>query len=215
MSPKNKSIIHQMPDIETIVTSAGYIGLFAIVFLESGVFFGFFLPGDSLLFTAGFLASQGYFNVLLLWLLLFVAAVTGDSVGYTFGKHVGPRLFIKPKSIFFSPKHVVRAERFFEKFGKMSIFLARFVPAVRTFVPIVAGVGNMKYDIFLRYNIIGGFVWVTSMTFLGYFLGRLLPNAEDYLHIIIVIIIIVSFLPIIIEYLRQRKIGSKKVSEES
>lgn len=192
-------------DIETLVTGAGYIGLFAIVFIESGVFFGFFLPGDSLIFTAGFLASQGFFDVILLWVLLLVAAIGGDSVGYSFGKHVGPKLFTKPKSIFFSPKHVERAEKFFEKYGKMSIFLARFVPAVRTFVPIVAGVGKMKYEVFIKYNVVGGFIWVTSMLFLGYFLGKVVPNATEYLHIIIIVIIIVSFLPIVIEYLRKKK----------
>lgn len=204
-----------MFELETLITSAGYIGLFAIVFIESGVFFGFFLPGDSLLFTAGFLASQGFFDVMFLWFLLFLAAVFGDSVGYSFGKHIGPRLFIKPKSIFFSPNHVIRAERFFEKYGRMSIFLARFVPAVRTFVPIVAGVGKMKYDVFLRYNVGGGFIWVTVMIFSGFFLGKIVPNAERYLHVIILVIIVVSFLPVIVEYLRHRSKGTIEFGEKS
>jgi len=188
-----------------LIESAGYIGLFFIIFAESGLFFGFFLPGDSLLFTAGFLASQGYLNVWVLTVLLVIAAISGDSFGYYFGKKIGPRLFSKPKSLLFNPEHAIRAGRFFEKYGKKSIFLARFVPVVRTFVPIVAGVGQMEYTSFIRYNVFGGLFWVILMTLGGYFLGQAIPEADKYLHYIILAIIVISVVPVVFEIWKNKK----------
>jgi membrane-associated protein len=186
-----------------IITAVGTFGVIAIIFLETGAFFGFFFPGDSLLFTAGFLASQGY--VSFPWLIVgtFIAAVIGDNVGYTFGKKVGPSIFTKDNSIFFNKQHIVRAQHFYEKYGGKTIFLARFIPIVRTFAPIVAGVGNMKYSKFFFFNIIGGFVWSSTMLWLGYGLGSLIPNPDKYVIPIVLVIIFVSALPVLREIFRK------------
>lgn len=192
-------------DIVSLVQAVGYIGLFAIVFAESGLFFGFFLPGDSLLFTAGLLASQGLFNYYILAVIFAVAAITGDSVGYWFGKKMGPKIFNKDDSFFFQKKHIERTQSFYEKYGTKTIVVARFVPVIRTFAPILAGVGKMNYKIFLKYNIIGGLLWGVGVSFLGYYLGSKIPNIENYLTIIIVAIIATSFLPIIFEFLKVHK----------
>ncbi len=187
-------------DLLTLITSAGYVGITAVIFAESGLFFGFFLPGDSLLFTAGLLASQDLLRLEVLISLLSVAAITGDSVGYWFGKKIGPAIFIKEDGFFFRKAHIERTRFFFEKYGPKAIVLARFVPIVRTFTPILAGVGQMKYRTFLTYNIAGGTGWVISLTMLGYFLGNLVPNIDHYLLPIVLVIIVVSFLPILREW---------------
>lgn len=189
----------------TLISAAGYLGLFAIVFAESGLFFGFFLPGDSLLFTAGLLASQDILYLPFLLALIPIAAILGDSVGYSFGKWVGPKLFTKEDSLFFSKHHVLRAERFYEKYGPRAIIFARFVPVVRTFVPIVAGIANMQYKTFFTYNVVGGIFWGAGVTLLGYFLGSAFPQTEEYLTPIIVGIILVSFLPLIIEWIGYKR----------
>lgn len=194
-----------MFDISSLVQSAGYIGLFLITFAESGLLIGFFLPGDSLLFTAGFLASQGYLDIRLLAPLLFVAAVIGDSVGYAFGYRVGPRIFKKEDSLLFHKENIARAQRFFEKHGGKTIILARFMPVIRTFAPILAGVGKMNYSQFVFYNIAGSLLWAVGLSLLGYFLGQAIPNVDRYLLPIIAGIIIVSFLPSIIHFLRDQK----------
>jgi len=188
-----------------LVKTAGLAGVVAVVFAESGLFFGFFFPGDSLLFTAGLLASQGFLPIG--WLLIgtFVAAVLGDSVGYWFGKKTGPAIFSREDSLFFHKKHIERAQRFYEKHGKKTIILARFVPIVRTFAPILAGVGKMDYRTFLTYNIIGGAIWAIGLTTLGYFLGTFIPSVDRYLLPIILGIIAISFVPIIHGYLRSRR----------
>ena len=147
-------------DPMTIIKTMGLIGVFFIIFAESGLFFGFFLPGESLLFTAGFLASQNYLNISFLVWGCFVFAVFGDNVGYWFGKKIGPKIFNREDSVFFHKKHVQSAQNFYEKYGNKTIFLARFIPIVRTFAPIVAGVGKMKYINFISYNVLGGFIWV-------------------------------------------------------
>jgi len=153
-----------------------YFGLFFIIFAEPGLAVGFFLPGDSLLVVAGLFAAAGKLNIWLMWILLFVAAVIGDAVGYYSGKKVGPAVFSKPKSRFFNPEHLKKAHAFYEKHGGKTIIIARFVPIVRTFAPIVAGAADMSYKQFLSYNIFGGFFWVTSMLFAGYFLGGLVEQ---------------------------------------
>jgi len=187
-------------DIISLVQTAGYIGLFLIIFAESGLFFGFFLPGDSLLFTAGLLASQGLFNYYVLAILFAVGAITGDSVGYWFGKKIGPKIFNREDSFFFHKKHVERTHNFYEKYGNKTIVLARFVPIVRTFAPILAGVGKMKYKTFLKYNIVGGLLWSIGVSFIGFYLGSKIPGIENYLSYIIIAIVFISILPIIFEF---------------
>ena len=182
----------------------GYLGVAAIIFAESGLFFGFFLPGDSLLFTAGFLASQGYLNFWLLAPLLFIAAAAGDSVGYAFGYRVGPALFSRPDSRFFRHEHLIRTQKFFEKYGARAVVLARFMPIVRTFTPILAGVGKMRYASFLTYNLAGAGLWAVGVTGVGYFLGSAVPGIDRYLFPIIITIIIISILPSCYEYLKRK-----------
>ena len=192
-------------DLKEVIQAVGYVGLFAIVFAESGLFFGFFLPGDSLLFTAGFVASQGLFNLPLLMALLIVAAVTGDSVGYWSGEKFGRRLFTNEQSFWRNPKRLEAAHAFYEKHGGKAIVLARFIPAVRTFVPIAAGMARMSYRKFLMWNILGGIGWVVSMSLGGYYLTELIQSRlglaekdiDKVLLPVIFIIIVVSALPAI------------------
>ena len=192
-----------MFDINTIITVTGVVGVTAIVFAESGLFFGFFLPGDSLLFTAGFLASQGVIPIIPLVLCAIVAAIAGDSVGYWFGRKVGPMIFTRPDSRWFSQKRLADAHVFFEKHGPKSLILARFIPAVRTFTPILAGVGRMHYGKFFVYNCIGGFLWAGALPFAGYFLGATVPGADRYVTFIVGAIIILSVLPIVVPLTRE------------
>jgi membrane-associated protein len=182
-----------------LVEYVGYPGLFAAVFLESGVFFGFFLPGSSMLFTAGLLATQGLFNIWVLIPLLTLAAVLGDSAGYWFGNYVGVSLFFKKDSRFFKHEYLEYAKDFYDKHGVQAVILARFIPIVRTFAPIIAGIANMRYRTFLAYNVAGGFLWAAGVVFLGYFLGRRIPLITQYITPIVVIIIIVSLIPILWE----------------
>ncbi|TSC67425.1 MAG: membrane-associated protein [Parcubacteria group bacterium Gr01-1014_73] len=178
-----------------LIKAAGLLGVFAIIFAESGLFFGFFFPGDSLLFAAGFLASQGILPIGWLALGCFLAAVVGDSVGYAFGKTVGAKFFTREDSLFFKKHYAEKAQLFYEKHGPPAIFLARFIPIVRTFAPIAAGVGQMKYRTFVVFNVVGGFVWSVGFIFLGYFLGRAVPGIDQYILPIVLLIIIISILP--------------------
>ncbi|MBI3250563.1 MAG: VTT domain-containing protein [Candidatus Andersenbacteria bacterium] len=183
----------------------GYAGITVIVFAESGLLIGFFLPGDSLLFTAGFLASQGIFNIFVLAALSFVAAVAGDSVGYWFGHRIGRKIFQRENSILFHKDNLLRAEKFYEKHGGKAIILARFMPVIRTFAPILAGVGAMQYKKFLTFNIVGGALWAVGVPLAGYFLGTLIPNVDKYLVPIVLGIIIVSVMPSLIHVLRTKE----------
>lgn len=192
-------------DPRDLLVTFGTIGLFLIVFAESGLFFGFFLPGDSLLFTAGLFAAQGSLNLPLILVGCFVAAVAGDQVGYVFGQRVGPALFRRPDSRLFKQEYVTRAQAFFEKHGPKTIVLARFVPIVRTFAPILAGVGSMRYRTFVSYNLVGGFLWAVGVTLLGYGLGELIPNIDAYLLPIIAVIIGISLMPVFFEWWRRRR----------
>lgn len=192
-------------DPRDLLVTFGTIGLFLIVFAESGLFFGFFLPGDSLLFTAGLFAAQGTLNLPLILVGCFIAAVAGDQVGYLFGQRVGPALFKRPDSRLFKQEYVERARAFFEKHGPKTIVLARFVPIVRTFAHILAGVGRMQYRTFVSYNLIGGFLWAVGVTLLGYWLGNLIPDIDAYLLPIIALIIALSFIPIGLEWLKRRR----------
>ena len=190
-------------DLESLIQTVGYIGLFVIIFAETGLLVGFFLPGDSLLFTAGFLASQDLLNIWILVAVCFAAAVIGDAVGYTFGLRVGRGLFNRPESRWFKPKYLEKAEAFFEKHGGKAVILARFMPIVRTFVPIVAGVGAMQYRRFVVFNVIGAIMWAVGIPFAGYFLGSAIPSVDTYLLPIIAVIIFVSFLPSAIHIWRE------------
>ena len=189
-------------ELHTLIETVGYAGIFAIVFAESGLLFGFFLPGDSLLFTAWFLASQWIFNIFILSFGCFLAAVFGDTVGYLFGHKVGRRLFHKKESFFFHKDNLQKAEIFYEKHGGKTIILARFLPFIRTFAPIIAGIGNMRYSTFLIYNIVGGFLWGVGLTFAGYYLGSLIPDVDKYLVPIILGIILISILPAILHLIQ-------------
>jgi len=211
--------------IEFIVrygSTLGYIIIFGIIFAESGLLVGFFLPGDSLLFTAGFLASDAskellvklgapaqtaFFALPILLIGCFLAAVVGDSVGYTFGKRVGQRLFQREDSMLFSKKNVYRAQAFYEQHGGKAIVLARFVPVVRTFAPIVAGVGDMKYSRFLMFNIMGGLIWAIGVTLAGYFLAAVIgpENIDKYLLPIIFLIVAISVAPALYHVLKEEE----------
>ncbi|MET7959724.1 DedA family protein [Micromonospora zamorensis] len=194
-------------DPEWLISTFGLIGILAIVFAESGLLIGFFLPGDSLLFTAGLLVADGHYLHQPLWLLCLlvaVAAIAGDQVGYLFGKRVGPSLFRRPNSRLFKLENVHRANDFFDRHGARSVVLARFVPIVRTFTPIIAGVSRMHYRTFLIYNIIGGALWGVGVTVLGYFLGQI-AFVKANIEIILIGIVVVSVLPIGIQLLRSRR----------
>lgn len=195
-------------DIEGWLATGGLTLLAAIVFAESGLFVGFFLPGDSLLFVAGFLSSDAGGNILpplpIVATVVFVAAVTGDQVGYWFGARVGPALFDRPKSRLFNPAHVQKAHAFYERYGAKTIVLARFVPIVRTFAPIVAGIGTMTHRTFTAYNLVGGALWGIGVTTLGYYLGQI-PFVEDNIEVGLIVIVGVSVLPMIFELLRHRR----------
>lgn len=197
----------QYLDPKFLIETLGLIGMFAIIFAESGLFFGFFLPGDSLLFTAGLLVSQDILPLYPLIIGCAIFAIIGDSVGYAFGKKIGPKIFSKEDSFFWNKNHIEKSHKFFEKYGPKAIILARFMPIVRTFTPILAGVGTMEYKTFLRYNIIGGVLWVLGLVLFGYFFGKLIPNPDKYLLPVIGLIIIVSILPALREVINSRKIN--------
>ena len=191
--------------VATLVEFVGYPGLFAIVFAESGVPFGFIFPGSSMLFTAGLLSSQGFFNPWILIPLVTLATILGDTAGYWIGARWGIKLFLRPDSRFFHHRHLERAKVFYDKYGDRTIVFARFIPFIRTFAPIIAGIVNMDYRRFLIYNIVGAILWATGITFSGYFVGAHVPIVADYLTWVIVGIIVVSFLPALWEYFKKRR----------
>lgn len=194
-----------MFDLVSLIKTVGYLGVFGIVFAESGLLIGFVFPGDSLLFTAGFLASQGYLNIWILVPLVFIGAILGDNVGYAFGHKVGPMIFNKEESILFHKDHLERARVFYEKHGPKTLILARFMPGIRTFAPILAGVGSMHYPTFMIYNLVGGVLWGIGMPLLGYFLGSVIPDIDRYLVPIILAIIFLSILPSLIHVWREKE----------
>ena len=180
-----------------ILKAIGMIGLFCIIFVESGLLIGIFLPGDSILFTAGLLASQGFFPIIPLIVGCVIAAILGDSVGYYLGKITGDKIFTRDNSLFFHKDNLQKAKVFYEKHGKKTIVLSRFIPIIRSFTPMLAGIGKMHYRTFLTYNIIGGLTWCVSVILIGYFLGTQIPNIEQYVLPIVGIIIIISFVPLL------------------
>jgi membrane-associated protein len=190
--------------LDALIRWGGYVLLFTIVFTETGLLVGFFLPGDSLLITAGLVAAAGVLNIWWINALLIVAAIVGDSVGYAIGARLGPALFTREKSLLFNPRHVERTREFYARYGARTIVIARFVPIIRTFAPVVAGVGRMEYRRFLLFNVAGGVGWVVSMTWAGYLLGSLIPNVSQYVHVIVIVVIVLSCLPILFELQRAR-----------
>ena len=192
--------------LDALIRWGGYTVLVIIVFVETGMFA--FLPGDSLLITAGLVAAAGHLNIWWLNVLLSVAAVAGDNVGYAIGARVGPRLFTREKSRFFNPAHMERTRHFYARHGAKTIVIARFVPIVRTFAPVVAGVGQMPYRRFVFYNVAGGIGWVLSMTWAGYLLGQAVPNIDRHIHLVVIVVIVLSLVPIAIEILRERRRSS-------
>ena len=197
---------HRLRDLHALIQWAGYVGLTAIIFTETGLLVGFFLPGDSLLVTAGLLASQPEFglNVYVLGVLLSAAAIVGDTVGYYIGRATGPRIFTREDSLFFNKKHLVAAHDFYVRHGGKTIILARFMPIVRTFAPVVAGVANMEYRRFIVFNVVGGIAWIWSMLFTGYFLGRYVPGIDQHIEKVIIVVIFLSILPGIVHWWRER-----------
>jgi len=203
--------------LPTFIKNIGYIGLIIIIFSETGLLAGFFLPGDSLLVSAGLLAatpiSQGteetYLNIILLIVFLIPAAITGNAVGYLIGHKAGPKLFKKEQSLFFRKDYLIKTHEFYEKHGGMTIVLAQFMPILRTFAPTVAGVAQMKYTNFFRYNAFGAVFWISSMTLIGYLLGNTIPDINKHIEKVIAIVVFLSILPGIIKYAKH-KFGKKK-----
>lgn len=195
-------LFHSVYDVEALVRVGGLTALIAIVFVETGLLIGFFLPGDSLLVTAGLFAASGHLDLWSLFLFVSLAAIIGDSVGYAIGVHTGPRIFSRENSLFFHKKHLTTTKEFYDRHGGMTIILARFMPILRTFAPLVAGVGKMRYGRFALYNVMGGIGWVVSMISIGYFLGKTIPDIDRYIHLIIAIIIGLSLLPAIVTFAR-------------
>ena len=198
--------LHRLRDVRAIIAWGGYVGLTAIIFAETGLLVGFFLPGDSLLVTAGLLAATtGVFNVWLLGLLLTVASILGNTVGYAIGRAAGPRLFSREDSLLFNKKHLYRAHEFYERHGGKTVIIARFMPIVRTFVPVVAGMGQMGYRRYTLFNVVGGLGWIWSMLFIGYFLGRYIPGVDQHIETVILLVIFLSLLPGIIGWMKARR----------
>ncbi len=197
--------LYDMFDVEHIVASGGILIVAAIVFAESGLLVGFFLPGDTLLFSAGLLASQGSPSLPLLLLFTSIAAIVGDNVGYSIGRRAGPRIFKKDDGILFHKDHLIKAEKFYEKHGGKAITIARFVPVVRTFAPVVAGAGKMPRKRFMFFNIIGGVLWVFSMTLLGYWLGSKIPGLSNYIEYVLIGIIVLSLGGSLLHIIRDEK----------
>ena len=199
------SILTGHYSLDALIQWGGYLLLVAIVFAETGLLIGCFLPGDSLLITAGLLAAAGHLNIWWINALLIAAAIIGDSVGYAIGARLGPHIFTREKSLLFNPQHVVRTRRFYEKYGPKTIVIARFVPIIRTFAPVLAGVGMMEYRRFLTYNVVGGIGWVASMSWAGYRLGQAVPNISKHMHVLVIVIIVLSCIPIAVEVYRERR----------
>jgi membrane-associated protein len=191
-------------NVPELIRWGGLLGLVVIVFAETGLMIGFFLPGDSLLVTAGLFAARGDLDIVTLVLAVSAAAIAGDATGYWIGKRTGQALYSRPNSFFFRRQHLIKTHEFYEKHGGKTIVIARFMPILRTFAPVVAGAADMTYRKFAVYNIAGGIGWVASMTLTGYFLGQAVPNIEEHIHIVVAVVIFLSLLPGIIAFLRAK-----------
>lgn len=199
-----------MPDIVSLIETVGYFGIFSIIFIETGFFFGFLLPGDTLIFTAGFLAAQKFLNLPFLIIIVATAAISGYFTGYAFGLKIGPKIFAKENSLFFNKKYLQKTHLFFEKYGQLTVLFARFIPIIRTFASILAGVGRMRWSLFVFYNISGGLIWTTTITLLGYWVGRVFsyfhPKIVSLIFLVfITIILILSWLPLFFRWLKNKK----------
>lgn len=200
---------------ETLIASVGLVGLTIIIFAETGLLIGFFLPGDSLLFSAGLFAAGGHLDIWSLAWILTVAAILGDATGYWIGRKLGSTLYDRPDSMLFKRKHLDQTREFYEKHGGKTIILARYIPIVRTFAPTVAGVAGMSYRNFAVFNVVGAFLWIWSLLFAGYLLGRTVPGIKDYIHVIVVGIVVLSVLPIVFKWLKVRGASASPAAEES
>lgn len=202
-------LFHKLRDLNALVMWAGMAGMAAIIFTETGLFFGFFLPGDSLLVTAGLLSASPdslvSFDLVTLGLLLSAAAILGDNTNYWVGRLTGPKIFTRNDSLFFKKKYVDEAHAFYEKWGAVTVVLCRFMPIIRTFAPLVAGVAVMRYRVFLTFSIIGGFAWIWSMLLTGYLLGRYVPGVAQHVEKVIIIVILLSISPAIIGAIKARR----------
>ncbi len=198
--------LKQLVNPESIIRYGGIYLLLFVVFAETGLFVGFFLPGDSLLFTAGLLCSTGILQIhpALLLILIMVAAITGNMVGYYFGKKVGPVLFKRKSGLLFRQEHLVMANEFYKKHGKKTIILSRFLPIVRTFAPIIAGIVKLEYHKFVLYSVIGAFFWVDILVLTGYYMGRYIPQTKEYLGYIVIFLIVITTIPFVINSIKRR-----------
>ncbi|TMA47330.1 MAG: DedA family protein [Deltaproteobacteria bacterium] len=199
-----QNLAHQLYDVEGIIRWGGLLMLVVIIFAETGLMVGFFLPGDSLLVTAGVFSAAGHLELWTLLAAVTAAAIVGDQVGYWIGYRAGPLLFRREDSLLFKRRHLLRAHAFYERHGGKTIILARFMPIIRTFAPVVAGVGEMRYRRFVAFNVVGGFLWVWSMALLGFSLGHTIPDIDRHIHLVILVVVFLSILPGIIEFLRSR-----------
>ena len=199
-----QNLAHQLYDVEGIIRWGGLLMLVVIIFAETGLMVGFFLPGDSLLVTAGVFSAAGHLELWTLLAAVTAAAIVGDQVGYWIGYRAGPLLFRREDSLLFKRRHLLRAHAFYERHGGKTIILARFMPIIRTFAPVVAGVGEMRYRRFVSFNVVGGFLWVWSMALLGFSLGHTIPDIDRHIHLVILVVVFLSILPGIIELIRSR-----------
>ncbi|HEU4989880.1 MAG: VTT domain-containing protein [Gemmatimonadota bacterium] len=198
-------LFHRLTNVRELITWGGYVGLTAVIFAETGLLVGFFLPGDSLIVTAGLFAALGQFDVYLLGLLLSVASIVGNTSGYYIGRFTGQALYARPDSLLFKRKHLLRAHDFYERHGGATVLIARFMPIVRTFVPVVAGVANMDLRRYTFFNIVGGLLWIWGMLFTGYFLGRYIPGIDRHIEVVIMAVIALSLMPGAVAWLRARR----------
>ncbi|MBM3381939.1 MAG: DedA family protein [Betaproteobacteria bacterium] len=215
LMPIMNTLLGWLQNPETLIASVGLIGLTIIIFAETGLLIGFFLPGDSLLFSADLFAAGGHLDIWSMAWLLTAAAILGDATGYWIGRKLGHALYDRPDSMLFKRKHLDQTRDFYEKHGGKTIILARYIPIVRTFAPTVAGVAGMSYKSFAAYNVIGGFVWIWSLLFAGFLLGRSVPGIKDYIHVIVVGIVILSVLPIAVKWWKSRSSETNSALEET
>jgi len=209
-----KEIFANIYNVHYLIQLVGYSGLTIIVFAETGLLFGFFLPGDSLLVTAGLFAATGELNIVYLNLFLIPAAILGNIIGYWIGYKSGPRLFKKEQSLLFRKDYLLKTKSFYDHHGASTMIITRFMPILRTFAPIIAGMGQMNYGKFTRYNIMGAVSWILSLTLVGFFLGRVIPDIDKHIEKVIIIVVILSFLPGLIKYLKHRANTKKAAAEK-
>jgi membrane-associated protein len=198
-------LFHRLTNVRELITWGGYVGLTTAIFAETGLLVGFFLPGDSLIVTAGLFAALGQFDVYLLGLLLSVASIAGNTAGYGIGQATGHALYARPDSLLFKRKHLLRAHEFYERHGGATVLIARFMPIVRTFVPVVAGVATMDFRRYTLFNVVGGLLWIWGMLFTGYFLGRYIPGIDRHIELVIMAVIALSLMPGALAWFRARR----------